>query len=276
MPPESLKTSPWSLLVACLLRDWRIARSYRLALLLRLLSTVFQVAVFFFISKLMGMAASPALEDFGGDYFAYVLIGLAFQRLFTISLTGYASAVGEAQRTGTLEAQAILPVSLPILITGANLWPFLYATAETFVYLLLGVLLGVSLAGANVAGAVAIALLASIAISGLGFMGAAIILLYKRGNAVAWVVEATTALVAGVYFPPEILPAPLQKLSLLLPQTYALTGIRSALLQSATLSQLLPTLAILAGFAIILVPLGVVAIHITYRKAQDKGSLAQY
>jgi len=93
---------------------------------------------------------------------------------------------------------------------------------------------------------------------------------------VAWVVETTTALVAGVYFPPDILPAPLQNLSFALPQTYALTGLRSALLQSATLAQILPTLAILAGFAIVLLPLGIAAIHLAYRKALEKGSLAQY
>jgi len=276
MPTDSPKTSRLHLLAATFRRDFTIALSYRLAFVLRFLSTIFQVAVFFFISKLMGMAANPALADVGGNYFAYVLIGLAFQRLFSISLTGYASAVGEAQRTGTLEAQAILPVSMPLLITGANLWPALYAAAETATYLLLGIALGASMAGANVVGAVIIAALAFLAISGLGYMGAAIILLYKRGNAVAWVVEATTALVAGVYFPPEILPPPLQKLSFLLPQTYALAGLRSALLQSATLEQLLPTFAILAGFALVLVPLGVGAIHVAYQKAQEKGSLAQY
>jgi ABC-2 type transport system permease protein len=276
MAADGLKPSIPRLLFATFRRDFSIALSYRLAFLLRLSSTVFQVVVFFFISKLMGMTANPLLADAGGRYFDYVLIGLAFQRLFSLSLTGYANAIGEAQRTGTLEAQAILPVSMPLLITGANLWPTLYASLETIIYLLLGVLLGASLAGANVLGAVLIALFASLAISGLGFMGAAIILLYKRGNAVAWVVETTTALVAGVYFPPDILPAPLQNLSFALPQTYALTGLRSALLQSATLAQFLPTLAILAGFAIVLLPLGIAAIHLAYRKALEKGSLAQY
>lgn len=137
-------------------------------------------------------------------------------------------------------------------------------------------LLGVSLAGANVTAAVLILLSASLAISGLGLMGAALILLYKRGNAVAWAVEAAMALLSGVFFPPQLLPAPLQKLSLLLPQTYALEGLRGTLLQGRSTLALLPDMGMLALFALALIPAGVLALRCAYRQAQVRGSLAQY
>ncbi len=256
-------------------RDVRIALTYRLAFVLRFLSTLFQVVVFYFISKLV--TGSPAgLERYGGDYFAYALIGLAFLRLFNISLTGYANAITEAQQMGTLEAQALLPTPLQILIFGANLWPYLYAFGETIVYLLLGLALGAPLAGANVLGAVVVALLASVAISGLGLMGASVILVFKRGNAVSWVVEAAAGLLAGAYFPPELLPGPLQKLSYLLPHTFALAGLRQALLTGASFAQLMPSLLALLAFALVLVPAGVLSLQWALRRAQIKGNLAQY
>lgn len=256
-------------------RDVRIALTYRLAFVLRFLSTLFQVVVFYFISRLV--TGSPAgLERYGGNYFAYALIGLAFLRLFNISLTGYANVITEAQQMGTLEAQALLPTPLHVLIFGANLWPYLYAFGETIVYLLLGLVLGAPLAGANVLGAVAVALLASVAISGLGLMGASVILVFKRGNAVSWVVEAAAGLLAGTYFPPELLPGPLQNLSYLLPHTFALAGLRQALLTGASFAQLTPSLLVLLGFALVLLPAGALSLQWALRRAQIMGNLAQY
>ena len=276
MSVESRRASTAGVLYACLLRDVRIAKTYRLAFVLRFLGTAFQVVVFYFISRLIGQSSNPTLAPYGDNYFAYALIGVAFLRLFNLSLGGYASVLTEAQDTGTLEAQAVLPVSLPLLVTGATLWPYLYAFGETTIYLLMGLILGAPLAGANLFGAILTTILACIAISGLGFMGAAIILLYKRGNAVAWVFEASAALLAGTYFPPQLLPAPLQKLALLLPQTYALAALRAALLQGATTREILPALGILIGFSLVLLPLGVLALRLTYRQAQKRGNLAQY
>ena len=256
-------------------RDLKIALTYRLAFVLRFLSTLFQVAVFYFISKLV-TGPQPGLEAYEGGYFAYALIGLAFMRLFNISLGGYAGMLTEATQMGTLEAQALLPTPLPLLIFGANLWPYLYALGETLLYLLLGLALGAPLAGANVPGALVVALLASLAISGLGLMGAALILVFKRGNAVSWAVEAAAALLSGVYFPPQLLPEPVQKLSLLLPHTFALAGLRHALLNGASFAQLAGSMAALAGFTAILLPAGVLALLWALRQAQIKGNLAQY
>jgi ABC-2 type transport system permease protein len=256
-------------------RDVQIALTYRLAFVLRFLSTLFQVAVFYFISKLV-TGPQPGLENYRGDYFAYALIGLAFMRLFNISLSGYAGMLTEATQMGTLEAQALLPVPLPLLIFGSNLWPYLYALGETLLYLLLGLALGAPLAGANVGAALVIALLASLAISGLGLMGAALILVYKRGNAVSWAVEAAAGLLAGVYFPPQLLPEPVQKLSLLLPHTFALAGLRGALLNGDSWQQLAPSMLVLVGFAAVLLPIGVISLRWALGRAQVKGNLAQY
>jgi len=268
--------SNWLVMLwAAFRRDVKIALTYRLAFVLRFLSTLFQVVVFYFISKLV-TGSPPGLEQYDGNYFAYALIGLAFVRLFNLSLSGYAGAITEAQQMGTLEAQALLPTPLPVLIFGANLWPYLYAFGETLVYLLLGLLLGAPLAGANVGAALVIALLASLAISGLGLMGAAMILVYKRGNAVSWVVEAAAGLLAGTYFPPELLPDPLQKLSYLLPHTYALAGLRGALLNGDSWRQLAPSMLVLVGFTVVLLPIGVISLRWALGRAQVKGNLAQY
>lgn len=283
MQTKNAVSSAVAVLLACLRRDFRIARSYKLAFVLRFSGAFFQVIVFFFISRLMGAGVNPALSVYGGNYFAYVLIGLAFSRLFSLSLTGYAGAISEAQQTGTLEAQAVLPVPLPLLVAGANLWPFLFATGETVLYLLLGMALGASMTAANLLAALLILLLACVAISGLGLMGAALILLYKRGNAVAWAVEAAAALLAGVYFPPDLLPGPLKNLSALLPHTYALAGLRSTLLQPAApalnpggIAGFTPLLLPLAGFCLVLIPAGVLALRWAYRQARMRGNLAQY
>ena len=62
-------------LYAFLTRDFRIESSYRFAFLLNFSGILLSAVTFFFISELIGEAASPYLSDFNGDYFSFVIIG---------------------------------------------------------------------------------------------------------------------------------------------------------------------------------------------------------
>jgi ABC-2 type transport system permease protein len=80
----------------------------------------------------------------------------------------------------------------------------------------------------------------------------------------------------GVFFPVEVLPLWLQKVSMLLPMTYALRAVRLALLRGAPWSELRGDLAALAVFSVILLPLGAVAFRWAIARARATGSLAHY
>ncbi|MBU4256344.1 MAG: ABC transporter permease, partial [Candidatus Thermoplasmatota archaeon] len=95
---------------------------------------------------------------------------------------------------------------------------------------------------------------------------------------IGWGVATISGLVAGVYFPPKYLPAPVQMLSKILPQTYAIDAIRRVLLNGEGISSpsIQLTIVYLIVFSIILLPLGMFMFNIGIRKAEKEGTLARW
>ncbi len=79
-----------------------------------------------------------------------------------------------------------------------------------------------------------------------------------------------------VYYPIEVLPQWLQTLSRLLPATYSLDALRRTMLRSASLSDVGGDLLALAAFALVLLPIGLLAFRYAVRWAKSDGSLSEY
>ncbi len=266
----------WRLVLAFLRRDWQSERSYRLAFLLSFGGIFFSVAVFFFVARLLGDAAAPFLVEYGGDYFAFVLIGIAFQRYFGVGLTSFAATLRQAQTTGTLEAMLTAPVRLSYIILASSLWSYGLTTLQVVAYLFVGAgFLGVALVG-NYGAAVLVLLLTVLAFSSLGILSASFVMVLKRGDPITWAIGAASTFFGGVYFPVGVLPDWLQWISALLPVTYSLRAMRLALLQGAGLGQLWPDLLVLAVFCAVLLPASLLAFRYAVRRARMEGSLTHY
>lgn len=262
--------------LAFLRRDWRLQLSYRFSFLLQFFGIFFNLFVFYFLSQLIGPAATPFLEDYNESYFAFVLIGLAFSGYFGVGLRSFANNLREAQTTGTLEAMLLTPTRLSTIILSSSLYDYGYVTVQVFVYLALGaVIFGVELNG-NVPAAVLILVLTIIAMTSMGVVAASFVMVLKRGDPVTWLFNSVSLLLGGVYYPVQILPPPLQTLSRLLPITYSLQAMRRALLNDASFAALWPDIAALIVFCVLLVPLSLLAFRVAVHRAKVDGSLAHY
>ncbi|MEJ2265934.1 MAG: ABC transporter permease, partial [Anaerolineales bacterium] len=196
----------------------------------------------------------PYLEAYGGDYFAFVLIGIAFAGYFGVGLSSFSSSLRQAQTTGTLEAMLTTPTALSTIILSSSLWSYLLTTLRVLVYLLIGDLfLKVNLGGGNYLGALIVLILTIISFSSLGIIAASFIMVLKRGDPITWLFNATSSFLGGIYYPVTILPGWLQFFSYLLPVTYALRAMRLALLQGASTATILSDILVLAVFSAILV-----------------------
>lgn len=262
--------------IAFLRRDWRMQLSYRFAFVLQFFSVFFSVFVFYFLSLMVGDSAAPYLASYGGNYFAFVLIGLAFSGYFGVGLRSFANNLRDAQTTGTLEAMLLTPTRLSTIILSSGIYDYGYVTVQVIVYLALGALIfGVELNG-NIPAAVLILLLTIISMTSMGIIAASFIMVLKRGDPVTWVFNTTSLLLGGVYYPVEILPNWLQMLSRLLPITYALEAMRQALLNNASMQELWPDIAALIVFCVLLVPLSLLSFRVAVHRAKIDGSLAHY
>ena len=262
---------------AFLKRDLSQALSYRLAFVLQLGGIFFSVALFYFLSQLFGSAVAPQLEAYGGDYFSFVLIGLAFTGFLGLSLSTFAQSIREGQLMGTLEIMLLSPTRLSAILLSSSLWPYLLATIRVVVYLLLGAFIfGVSLSKANVGTALLVMLLSIASISGIGILSAALVLIVKRGDPIAWLIGSASSLLAGVYYPITVLPDWLEPLSRILPLTYALHAMRLAVLQGYSLYELRFDILALLGFTFIFTPLVFLVFRKALKRAKSEGSLIQY
>lgn len=259
------------------LRDAKIATSYRISFLVGLLGNLLVLAVFYFIGKTVGFDKIPALESYGGNFFAFLLIGVALTDCVGVSLTAFAAQIREGQMTGTLEITLLSPVSLPMILIYSSLWGYFYSAIRLLLYLVAGSLLySVDLSKANVAAGMVIFMLTVAAFMGVGILWASVVLLVKRGESIMMVFSYMVILTSGVLFPATALPGWLGQLSVLSPLTPALTGMRRALLQGAGLADLLPTIGILLLFSAVLLPLGIGSFQYAVNLARRAGSLAEY
>lgn len=258
-------------------RDTLERASYRFSMIFGFAGVLLNVAIFYYLAALLPTDASPHLRPYGGEYFPFVLIGLAFSQYLGTAMGTFSSTIRAGQMMGTLEAILVTPTRLSTFLVGSSLWPFLGTTGSVIGYLLIGVLFfGADLGEANIVGAVTVLAITVLAFAGLGLLSAGFIMAFKRGNPVNFVVHSLSVLIGGVYYPVTILPDWLQSLADWLPLTHALRGMRLSLLQGQGLSGLVWELTALCLFGLVLVPLGVLVFGWAVRKAKRDGTLIHY
>ena len=126
--------------LAFLKRDFLINSSYKSSFLFQFGTIIFSVLTFFFISKLFGEKASEYLTNYGGEYFPFVLIGIAFYGYLSTAMTSFTNAIQREQQLGTLEAIILSPTKISTVLISGSLWNFLFTSFNILVYLLLGIL----------------------------------------------------------------------------------------------------------------------------------------
>ncbi|MFC1878490.1 ABC transporter ATP-binding protein/permease [Chloroflexota bacterium] len=258
-------------------RDFLSEASYRISFLLQLVSMVSSVAIFYFIAELLGDAATPYLADYGGDYFSFVLIGIAFANYVGTGLSGFSSSMRQAQTTGTMEAMLSTPTNASLVILSSSLWQYALTTVRVLFFLALGgIFMQTSMSQGNFLAAFVILVLTITALSSLGIIAASFIMVLKRGNPVTWIFNSLISLLGGVYYPIEILPNWLQWLAKLVPLTYSLQAMRLALLQGATFSDLYSEIFALVVFTLFLLPISLVSFRYAVRQAKIDGSLTHF
>ena len=258
-------------------RDFIVDISYRLNFFLRFARIFTTILTFYFISKLFGKGASEYLKEYGGDYFPFVLIGIAFSEYIMISLRSFSENIRQEQIVGTLEAVLATPTKVSTIVIGSSIWDFLFTSINVVIYLLLGVIFfGLDLSRMNLASGAAILILSILSFSGIGIISAAFILILKKGDPLTWFMGVCFGLLGGVYFPVNIMPKILQIFSFFVPITYSLRGLRLALLKGYGFKMLLPEILALSIFAILLFPLSILLFKLALKKAKIDGSLVHY
>jgi ABC-2 type transport system permease protein len=260
-------------------RDFRLFVSYRMQFFLRIISVLAVVTTLFFISKIFAGFTDPQFSQWR-DPLASWLTGLAVLNYFTTGFSSLANAIRQEQMQGTLESVLLTPINLPTVIVASSAWDFLETTFFSFLYLFFGrVFFGVQYRGSFML-AIGFLLLTTVVLACLGILSASFAMVFKRGDPFGLFLGAGSALFSGVFFPTQLLKTyagpKLGSISLLLPATYGLDGIRQVLIEGHGLAEVTRPLLILLGFLAVFLPFSLWVFGRAVRRAKREGSLIQY
>src|SRR5262245_13130673 len=203
-------------LVAIVVRDARVFWSYRLRPVQELVGTVFTVALFYELARLVSDRQFPS----SSAYFEFAAVGLAIMPMLRFGLIRPVTALREELLAGTFERVARSPLG-PTAGLMATL-VFAFATgmlAGLLILVVAALFFGLEIVWPSCLLAVPLAVLTAVAIAPLATLLLAAGVLFKQVAAGSGWIIAGLALVGGVYFPTTLLPASIQWTSDIQPVT---------------------------------------------------------
>jgi ABC-2 type transport system permease protein len=205
----------------------------------------------------------------------YLLIGALLWAYLSIVFMEVSFAVMWERWEGTIEYTFMAPIRRLTHLVGVCSFAIGYGLLRTLVVLAISVpLFHLDLSDANAGSALAVLLVSTFPLIGLGILASVLPLLSpERGEQLTVAIQGVLLLVSGVYYPVSVLPEPVRALAAASPMTYTLDGIRSALIQGAGLSAVATDLLVLVAMGVVLLPLGLLAFGAAERRAKRLGLL---
>lgn len=261
------------LALAFLRRDLLIWSSYRLAVLWQVLGILVIVVLTYAVATTLG--DRPEIGGQSGSYIAFVLSGIAFTDVLAQAIGAPSQAISENQKAGTLEPMLLTRVSGVRLVVSSALFRLSLSLGRMLVYLAVGTAIFGYWRSVNVVTALLVFVPALVGFLAIGMLAAGFIVLVKQGDPVLLAYAWLTGLLGGAIFPTTVLPVWAQPLTVLVPLTHALAGIRAAL-EGAPPQVVLDRVAVMAVMAVVCWPLGLLTFSWAITRAKQEGSLGQY
>lgn len=272
------ETGTWEIakLAAFMRRDFLIAWSYRMAFAADAGNLLFQTLTFFLVGKMVNPNVLPVYAGSHASYLEFVAVGLLLNAVVELGLTSVAQGIRQEQLVGTLESVLLTPTAISTIQTGSCIYPMIYIPIRTALLLIfIGVGFGVHFSAAGLLPAVALLIVFLPFVWGLGIIGAASMLTYRRGGIGISFISSFLLLGSGAFFPITLLPHWIQTASTYNPIARAIDSLRSALIGGTT-SGLPTTLAFLAVAACLSFAAGLVAFRLALARERRRGTLGVY
>ena len=176
---------------------------------------------------------------------------------------------------GTIEYTFMAPLARPVHLAGMGIFAVVYGVVRAVVLFgIVAALFDLQLPQASFSSAVVVLAIASVSFVGIGMMTAVLPLISpEKGVQLGFIAQGVLLVVSGVYYPVDVLPGWMQALAVISPATYALDGIRAAILDGAGLGAVWHDIWPLAVIGAIAVPLGLEVFRRGERYAKRHGKL---
>ena len=176
---------------------------------------------------------------------------------------------------GTIEYTFMAPLARAVHLGGMGLFAVLYGVVRTaLLFVVVALFFGLHFHGADFATALVLLAVASVSFVGLGMMTAVLPLISpEKGAQLGFIAQGLLLVVSGVYYPVSVMPQWMQAISTISPATYALRGIRAAVLDGVGLAGVWGDVWPLLVLGAVSIPLGLGVFRAGERYAKRHGKL---
>jgi ABC-2 type transport system permease protein len=176
---------------------------------------------------------------------------------------------------GTIEYTFMAPLSRTIHLGGMGIFAVVYGLARAaLLFGSIAFFFNLEMPRANYAAALVVLAVASVSFIGIGIMTAVLPLISpEKGTQLGFIAQGLLLVVSGIYYSVEVLPEPMQWLSTISPATYALDGIREAILLGTGVGSLWHDLWPLLLIGVLSIPVGLFVFRVGERHAKRHGKL---
>jgi ABC-2 type transport system permease protein len=277
LPPRQTLSAELAKLSAFVRRDVLTLLSYRYPFVGDVVSLLFQSVMFYFVGQLVSRNAMPSIGGHRPDYLAFVSVGIAVAAFMEVGLGRMLQSVQSERMIGTLESLLVTPTRLWTIQLGPAMYDLVYVPIRTGLFLtIVSVLYGVRLNLSGIAPAAAILVAFIPFVWGLGILGAANILTFRRGNTVIGFFTTVLSIGSGAYFPLELLPGWAETIAKANPVAIALSGMRATLLADAGWDQVWWRAGVLIPMSAVMVALGAIAFKRAVARERRLGTIGLY
>ena len=205
----------------------------------------------------------------------FLLIGAVIWAYLGIIFEFMTETVAWERWEGTIEYTFMAPLGRFTHLAGMGAYSVLYGLIRaSLLFGAVGLFFDLALPDADFLTALVVLLVASVSFIGIGMMTAVLPLISpEKGAQLGFVAQGVLLVVSGVYYPVDVLPTWMEKIAAISPATYALDGVRRAIMDGDGLSTMGPDLLKLAVIGLVCIPLGMGLFSLGERYAKRNGKL---
>jgi ABC-2 type transport system permease protein len=268
---------------ACWASGWlayRNLRYYPISLGLAAVQELTTVGVWYFVARFLHSAADASVAQYGGNYLAFVVLGVLLNQVALAALTGPFQTISDAFWDKRLETYRLSIHGIWANVVGRLAWDVAFSSVLQLAALVLLIAIGaIHLhAGIHLELAVLALVLLIAANAGLGIAGASLFFLLEVKNGsdpITWAYKYLVMLAAGLYVPVVLLPVWLRVMGEALPQTYAFAAERTIVLTGAGWAEgsVGHDLIGLAIGTLVALSVGCLLLRLALRRAEQRGGI---
>lgn len=240
-------------------KDAKIFTRYPVNAIFQILEPIMWITPVYFLSKAFQInGQNIGFAEYSGttDYMAFLVVGSIVSSFISSVMWGMGFSLKEEMDIGVIESNWLTPVPVWVQLIGRSIFSLIITTVNSLtVAFLIWILFGFDI-GDGILQAIISLIPLLIALYGLGFAIASLVLVTNNANNIIDITSFMLTIICGESFPITVLPRFIIPISLALPITYGYDVIRGILLDTKTLLPINIEIWILTVFMVVGIIIG--------------------